>query len=148
MEKYRLIKGCYTAYSFVLLIVFTLLISQPLAYSEAEHGKSAKNVQRFEIKEPFEIRNGRLIYNEHCAPCHGDTGKGDGNYYASGLKPKPRDFTSPGYTDRVSNEYLTKVIKNGTASVGKSPFCPPWGATLKEDEKIENIIAFLKTLYK
>lgn len=144
MVKYKLIKGFFAAYSFVFIMVFTFFISQPLAYSESGHGKS----QTFKVREPFEIRNGRVIYKEHCAPCHGLTGKGDGQYYASSLKPKPRDFTSPGFTDRVSEEYLTKVIKEGTAAVGKSPFCPPWGATLGEDEKIENVVAFIKTLFK
>lgn len=147
MVKYKLIKGCFAASLFVFFL-FAFFVSQPLAYSESGHGKSAKNVQTFKVKEPFEIRNGKVIYLEHCSPCHGETGKGDGKYYASGLKPRPRDLTSLGFTDRKGEEYLTKVIKEGTAAVGKSPFCPPWGATLGEDEKIENIIAFLKTLHK
>lgn len=140
MEKYRLIKDCFGACLFVFLFVFASFVSPPSAYSEA--GRA----QMFRVKEPFEIRNGRVIYLEYCAPCHGDTGKGDGKYYASGLNPKPRNFTNLEFINQVSDEYLAEVIKKGTASVGKSPFCPPWGRTLSEDEQIENVIAFLKTL--
>lgn len=149
MEKCRFIKDCFAVFLFVFLMVFAFFILQPLAYSEVKYADTARHILKLgENKVPFEVRNGRVIYLEHCAPCHGDTGKGNGKYYASSLKPKPRDFTNPGFSDRVSKEYLTEVIKKGTASVGKSPYCPPWGNTLKEDEQIENIIAFIKTLYR
>ena len=49
---------------------------------------------------------------------------------------------------QVKDEYLIEVIRKGTAAFGKSPYCPPWGGTLKEEEKIKNIVAFLRTLYK
>jgi mono/diheme cytochrome c family protein len=97
-------------------------------------------------KEPFEIRNGRIIYLEHCAPCHGVTGKGNGNYYASGLEPRPRNFTDPEFMKQIQDDYLFDVITKGTAAFGMSPFCPPWGETLGEEEKIKNIISFLRTL--
>lgn len=123
-------------------------ISQQVAYSKPGHGEPPEHAQRFKVKEPFEIRNGKVIYLEHCAPCHGDTGKGDGKYYASGLEPRPRDFTNPGFMNQTKDEYLIEVIRKGTAAFGKSSYCPPWGATLKEDEKIKNVVAFLRTLYK
>ncbi len=143
MEKHKLIQKKFGICICSVLTVLAFYIYQPSAYSKTE-----KHTLKLQPKESFEVRNGRIIYIEHCAPCHGETGKGNGNYYASGLKPKPRDFTGPKFMKQVKDEYLIEVIKNGTAAFGKSPFCPPWGATLGEEEKIKNIIAFLRTLCK
>ena len=139
MEKYKLIQKMFGVSIFLVLMVF--FIYQPLVHSESE-----KHVLKLKPKESFEIRNGRIVYNEHCAPCHGETGKGDGNYYASGLEPKPSNFTEPRFAAQVKDDYLFEVIWKGTAAFGKSPYCPPWGGTLKEEEKVWNIISFLRTL--
>ncbi len=143
MEKHKLIQKKFGICICSILTVLAFYIYQPSAYSKTE-----KHTLKLQPKESFEVRNGRIIYNEHCAPCHGVTGKGNGNYYASGLKPKPRDFTSPKFMKQVRDDYLFDVITKGTAAFGMSPFCPPWGATLGEEEKIKNIISFLRTLYK
>jgi mono/diheme cytochrome c family protein len=144
MEKYKLIQKRFGISIFSLLIVFMFYACQPLAYSE--HVKPEGHAFTLKPKESFEIRNGRIVYKEHCAPCHGDTGKGNGNYYASGLNPRPRNFTDLEFMNNVQDEYLVEVIKKGTAAFGKSPYCPPWGDTLKEDEKVRNIVSFLRTL--
>ena len=151
METYKLIqrKSCKGILS--VLIVLMFYACQPLANSEedmetGEYIKPEGHVMELKTKEPFEIRNGRIIYLEYCAPCHGVTGKGDGSYYASGLEPKPRNFTDSGFAKQVQDDYLFDVIWKGTAAFGKSPYCPPWGGTLKEEERVRNIISFLRTL--
>lgn len=151
MEKYKLIKKNFGISIFSVLIVLIFYVYQPLAYSEEDiaagvYVKPEGHVFTLKPKESFEIRNGRIIYLEHCAPCHGNTGKGNGKYYASSLKPKPRDFTNPEFMNGVNDEYLNDVIRKGTAAFGKSPYCPPWWDTLKEEEKIRNIITFLRAL--
>ncbi|HMN05638.1 MAG TPA: cytochrome c/FTR1 family iron permease [Flavobacteriales bacterium] len=40
---------------------------------------------------PPDRAQGSLLYNAHCASCHGDTGHGDG-LQGEGLEPAPRDF--------------------------------------------------------
>ncbi len=151
MEKYKLIQKRFGISIFSLLIVLMFCTCQPLVYSEENieagvYVKPEGHVMELKTKEPFEIRNGRIVYKEHCAPCHGNTGKGNGKYYASSLNPKPRNFTDSEFMNQVQDEYLVEVIKKGTAAFGKSPYCPPWGGTLKEEEKVRNIIAFLRTL--
>jgi mono/diheme cytochrome c family protein len=148
MEKLKLIQEKFGIHIFFVIIVLVFFIYQSSAYSGVENVKPAKRDFKFQPKESFEVRNGRIIFNEHCAPCHGNTGKGDGRYYASSLEPKPRDFTNSEFMKQVKDEYLIEVIRKGTAAFGKSPYCPPWGRTLKEEEKIKNIVAFLRTLYK
>jgi mono/diheme cytochrome c family protein len=75
---------------------------------------------------------GHAVFVARCATCHGPEGAGDGQN-ASNLSPQPPDF-------RVSLAKLTpvdrrKVVESGTAALGRSPLCPPWGRTLVPEEK-------------
>ena len=87
---------------------------------------------------------GKKLYEQYCATCHGQSGKGDGPA-AAALDPKPRDHTNKEYMSKLSDDDLLKVIKNGGASIGKSPIMPPWGAALKDDQ-IKDVIAYVRTL--
>ena len=91
-----------------------------------------------------DVEAGKKLYGQFCASCHGQSGKGDGPA-ATALNPKPRDHTDKEYMSKLSDDDLLKVIKNGGASVGKSPLMPPWGASLKDDQ-IKDIIAYVRTL--
>ncbi len=44
-----------------------------------------------------------------------------------------------------TNEFLFKVVKEGGASVGKSPLMAPWGGTLT-DAQIHDVVAFVRSL--
>ncbi|MCH8177936.1 MAG: c-type cytochrome [Proteobacteria bacterium] len=85
---------------------------------------------------------GKESYNQICAMCHGETGKGDGVAAAS-LDPKPRDLSSGEYVSTLTDEHIFKVIKEGGESVGKSNLMPAWGAVLSDD-KIWDVIAYLR----
>jgi mono/diheme cytochrome c family protein len=87
---------------------------------------------------------GKKLYMQFCASCHGQSGKGDGPA-AAALNPKPRDHTDRQYMSSLSDDQLFKVIKEGGASVGKSPIMPPWGPSLKDDQ-IKDVIAYVRTL--
>ena len=87
---------------------------------------------------------GKKLYGQFCASCHGQSGKGDGPA-AAALNPKPRDHTNKEYMSTLSDEDLLKVIKNGGAAIGKSPIMPPWGQALKDDQ-IKDVIAYVRTL--
>ena len=91
-----------------------------------------------------DVEEGKKLYGQICATCHGQSGKGDGPG-AAALNPKPRDHTDKEYMSKLSDDDLFKVIKNGGASVGKSPLMPPWGSTLKDDQ-IKDVIAYVRTL--
>ena len=144
MKKNKLIQKRLDIYIFSVLLVLMFYAYLPLVYS----GEGIEEGVYVKPKESFEICNGKMTYLEYCVPCHGISDKGDGSYYASGLEPKPRNFTDSEFMKRVKDGYLIEVIGKGTAAFGKSPYCPPWGDTLKDDEKIRNIVAFLRTLYK
>ena len=94
--------------------------------------------------EAADVEQGKKLYGQFCVSCHGQSGKGDGPA-AAALNPKPRDHTDKEAMSKLSDDDLLKVIKNGGASVGKSPLMPAWGASLKDDQ-IKDVIAYVRTL--
>jgi mono/diheme cytochrome c family protein len=98
------------------------------------------------VAHAADAEQGKKLYGQFCVTCHGESGKGDGAA-AAALNPKPRDHTDKEYMSTLSDDDMLKVIKNGGASVGKSPLMPPWGASLKDDQ-IQDIIAYVRTLSK
>jgi cytochrome c553 len=93
---------------------------------------------------PSASEPGKKLYEQFCASCHGQSGRGDGPA-AAALNPKPHNHTDKATMSKLSDDELFKVIKNGGASVGKSPLMPPWGASLKDDQ-IKEILAYIRTL--
>jgi len=81
-----------------------------------------------------------------CATCHGTTGEGNGPG-AAALDPKPANFTDPAFWKDKTDDVLIKAIREGGASVGKSPLMPAWGA-LYDQAKAEALLAYIKTLKK
>ncbi len=87
---------------------------------------------------------GEVLYGQYCASCHGPRGAGDGPVAAS-LNPKPVRHSDGAYMNQLSEEHMFKVIKEGGASVGKSPLMAPWGGTVS-DAQIWDLVAFIRTL--
>ena len=58
------------------------------------------------------LAQGQGIYNDKCAMCHGQDGKGNGPA-AAALSPSPADFTSPAFWQNTSNAKITATIENG-----------------------------------
>jgi len=85
---------------------------------------------------------GKEKYNQICASCHGQGGKGDGPA-AAALDPKPRNLSDPKYVSTISDEQIFKTVKEGGAAVGKSPLMPAWGSVLSDND-IWNVIAYLR----
>ncbi|NTU58689.1 MAG: cytochrome c [Chlorobiaceae bacterium] len=96
---------------------------------------------------PFDVKEGKRLFSHYCSVCHGETGDGTGQYYGSSLQPSPANFTDKAFMKNMTDESLTKSITGGSASVGKSNMCPPWGKTFESDE-IECLVAYVKTFSK
>jgi len=82
-------------------------------------------------------------FKTYCSACHGETGKGDGAASAS-LDPKPANFADAAFWKGKDDAYLTKVIKEGGAAVGKSPLMAGWGAVLKDDQ-VAGLVKLIKS---
>jgi len=66
--------------------------------------------QFINARETLQNHAGRKLYMKNCAVCHGD--KGDGGRWTSGMKFKPRDFTSErGQT--LSRESMVNAVTHG-----------------------------------
>ncbi len=59
-----------------------------------------------------QANRGKSVYEDKCAICHGQDGKGHGPA-AAGLSPSPPDFTNPGFWQGNVNQKITKTIENG-----------------------------------
>lgn len=87
---------------------------------------------------------GRKLYANFCASCHGDKGKGDG-VAAGSLPVKPQDHTNGAVMNQMSDQALADVISKGGGAVGKSVFMPAWGASLN-DRQVRDIVAYIRSL--
>ncbi len=85
---------------------------------------------------------GKEKFEQICASCHGPLGHGDGPA-AAALDPKPRNLSEAAYVSTLSDDLIFKTVKEGGASVGKSPLMPAWGGTLSDDD-IWSVIAYLR----
>jgi len=83
-------------------------------------------------------------YAELCSSCHGPQGCGDGPLAAS-LPTKPAKHCDGNVMNPLTDAFIFKVIKEGGASVGKSPLMAPWGGTLT-DAQIVDVVAYVRTL--
>jgi mono/diheme cytochrome c family protein len=95
---------------------------------------------------PGDPAAGEMQYKIFCATCHGEDGCGDGPG-AAGLDPKPAKHCDGNYMNALSDEHLFKVVKEGGASVGKSPLMAPWGGALT-DAQIRDVVAFIRSIAK
>jgi mono/diheme cytochrome c family protein len=80
-------------------------------------------------------------FADHCAPCHGNDGRGD-TLYGKGLYPKPPDFRLA-ETQKLSSE-LFWSIENGFRFTGMPAFAPPHGP--QDDWKLVLFIRHLPQL--
>lgn len=83
---------------------------------------------------------GHRVFRQRCATCHGPEGRGDGQN-AYNLQPPPPDFQQS--LAKLSPEDRRKVVEGGTAALGRSPLCPPWGRSLDPDD-VDAVLAWLE----
>ena len=92
-------------------------------------------------KTPPSARSGRGLFAENCAPCHGETGKGDGPTAAS-LPSPATQFADPNAVWERSPAELFHTAKFGRIE----KLMPPWGNQLS-DGQIWNAIAYAWDLH-
>lgn len=85
-----------------------------------------------------ETANPEDDYKSNCAPCHGDSGKGDGPA-AVAFDPPPADLTDPAVVKNRSAEELVRLIATGSGGM------PAFGTTLP-DQEIEALAAYIRNL--
>ncbi len=122
--------------SVILLVWAVILIG--CSSSKTDEPASERPIHQFSIKE------GKRLFQKLCLPCHGETGKGDGIYWASAMDITPADLSK--FTPAQSSR-IFQTIKYGSEAQGKSNLCPPWKNNLS-DEEIDYIVSYTLTLEK
>lgn len=87
------------------------------------------------------ILEGGLIYEEKCAVCHGDTGRGNGPL-ARFFDPKPTNYTDSRMMAEMSDSYLLWRVSEGGKSAPFNSVMPRWKGAMKEDE-MWKVIAYI-----
>jgi mono/diheme cytochrome c family protein len=76
------------------------------------------------------------LFKQKCAMCHGADGKG----YAALKTP---DFTDPKVQASLTDEEITKTIKNGKAGTAMRPF-----KDSLSDDQVKSLVTYLRSLKK
>lgn len=98
-------------------------------------------------------KNGKVLYDQICASCHGASGKGDG-VAGQAMDPKPANFTNPGEMELLTDVYLKAVIKAGKHDAMKNGekygFTPLWMPAFPglKDAEIDGLIAMIRDIQK
>jgi mono/diheme cytochrome c family protein/peroxiredoxin len=88
--------------------------------------------------EPKPIARGRLVYQVHCARCHGPSGHGDGSD-APLLKTAPRDLATVVGTKSQSD--LRRAITEGIAGTPMTGF-----GQLLSSRELDSVLEFVRSL--
>jgi mono/diheme cytochrome c family protein len=107
------------------VVAYLRMMHRRPAYS----GESGKGAKRFQ---------------ESCAYCHGDDGKGTTPISKAFTSPPP-DFTDQAYLDSLTKLDVYIAILGGGDALGHSEFMPSWAEVLSEDD-IWDLVAFIKSL--
>ena len=86
-------------------------------------------------------------YGARCAPCHGDSGHGDGPL-ARKLPDSPTRFADPGWRRSVNSAYVSRVIALGGSHVGISPLMPSAADLASDAELLTELSEFVLELGK
>jgi mono/diheme cytochrome c family protein len=89
---------------------------------------------------------GQEKYNQFCVACHDADGSASGPA-AAAMNPRPRNLADAKWQASVDDARITKVIKEGGASVGLSATMAPWGGALSDTE-IAEVVKYVRTLKK
>jgi mono/diheme cytochrome c family protein len=91
--------------------------------------------------QPPQPMTGQGLYAQNCAPCHGETGRGDGPS-ASGLGVPPTAFATYDAVAGKSLAELFEITKNGNMQ----RMMPPWKNRLN-DQQIWDAVGYAWTLH-
>lgn len=131
------------------LVGLFLLFSVPSGGLSGGHvlAQSAQSSPEFDLNQVTPpmgapvARNGAAIYLENCAPCHGQTGMGDGPTVPD-LPDPPTAFADPDAMWELSPAMLFHTTKYGRLE----KLMPPWQNQLS-DEEIWQAVAYAWSLH-
>ncbi len=101
----------------------------------------------------------RELFNDACAVCHGEQGRGDGTRaspsqpapprFVSAIQPAPADYHDPLFMDRFSDDFLVALISHGrigASEVAGFDTMKPYGHVLSDDE-IWGVVRYIRETF-
>jgi mono/diheme cytochrome c family protein len=117
-----------------ITILYAALNKSEWSWPVPEEAKQLKNpIQPNEAA----LKSAKTVYQDKCARCHGDSGKGDGKD-AERYDPKPADLTDAKQMSSVTDGELFYKI-----SEGRKPM-PAFKTKLSEDQRWE-LVLFIRS---
>jgi len=139
------------------LLGSVLVVSALLTFGSANVAMAQEKVIKKAPIQQSDPSSGKAMYASYCAACHGAGGKGDGPA-ASELKAPPPDLTQLAKNNHgeFPSDHAWAILKFGAkAPAHGTSDMPVWGKLfrsldpndqLKTDQRIQNLIDYLKTL--
>jgi mono/diheme cytochrome c family protein len=99
---------------------------------------------------PVVAQDGRALYVEHCASCHGAQLEGQPDWMernADGLLPAP-PHDATGHTWHHSDRQLVRIVRDGLATIapGYRTSMQPFGSIL-DDSEIKAVLDYIKSTW-
>ena len=121
-----------------LLVLALLPIGICVQAAEGNVSSSADYPQK--NSAAAQIYRGAIVFQHYCVLCHG--AKADGNGRAAKLyNPRPANLVMSERNDA----YKELISRRGGTAVARSPFMPPWGNELT-DEQVADVVAYLRSI--
>jgi mono/diheme cytochrome c family protein len=141
----------YQASLFTVLLLLAMLPAGDEAAAPAEEwtapaGERARSSPV--AVTPEGIDRGRHLYREHCATCHGETGKGDGpssKLHAFRTSRPPHDLTDASIQSLLADGEIFWKMTAGYRKDGKV-IMPAYGKLVPSDEDRWRIVQYVRTL--
>jgi len=89
---------------------------------------------------PVDLSAGHALYTQHCAACHGATGRGDGPQ-AAGMQPPPTPLGDAGAMHDVSPALMFRIASVGIAGTTMTG----WAGALSPDERWD-VISYINSM--
>jgi len=123
----------------VLLLFAAVFMSMQQPKPWPVPDKAAKTANPVQ-SNPESVAAGKALWQQHCASCHGKTGKGDGNKAAQ-LKTPLVDFSSSEYQSQTDGTIFYKT------SEGRDEM-PTFKKKIPESADIWDIVNYTRTFKK
>jgi mono/diheme cytochrome c family protein len=92
-----------------------------------------------------DLAEGKKLYAQRCALCHGDAGAADG-VGARRIRPEPQHLNDVIWQGAVSDAEIEKAILEGGAAVSRSPMMPSNPDLKKKPALVKALVAYVRSL--
>lgn len=133
-------------WSLTVLAFAAWFLAPVAAHDPSQHHAGAhRHPEAAKITNPVpadeaSLADGKTLFGAHCAECHGNTGKGDGEM-ADMSDPKPPNLTDAEWKHGSSDGEIFTVIRDGV----KGTDMKPWAKKMTTHQ-IWDVVNFIRSI--